>query len=126
MCAEAWLIETGTLEQKYRRSLQNITLATTFYPGNPQNYWGGLFLRFGFGLGVGGTAKIEIEEQKQIDKLRFDEIGTGVIVGLGYEFRITPSFAAGVSVSSNYLKIKKDFVHEAWFAPLCLDLAWYF
>ena len=123
---EGWLIENGDLAQKYRRSLQNFLVAVTYYPGNPDNYWGGLYLRFGVGLGLGGTALVELEDQEQVSGIRHDEAGTGVLVGFGYEFRICRSFAAGIGLSSNYLNIRKDFIYEAWFIPLKINLSWYF
>lgn len=124
---QGWLIEGGSLQTKARRSLQNFLLAVTWFPGDPDRSRGGLYLRFGLGLALGGTALITLDEDMhQGEKVRYDETGVGSMFGFGYEFRILDGFAVGGGLSINTLEIHEVLIDRAWFVPLTLNLAWYF
>ena len=55
-----------------------------------------------------------------------DEGGWSAFAGTGYEFRISSAFAAGVSVSYNYLDIGADIYDKVRFVPVTMHLNWYF
>ena len=120
-----WMLEGGDADLKIRSSLQQVMLAGTWYPGQPDQASGGFYLRGGLGLGWGSVAVVEIVDQVQEHGDRLDEAGLGLLAGLGYEFRITPDVAAGLGVGFNYLAIDKDVYDSAWFTPFTGTLAWY-
>jgi hypothetical protein len=66
------------------------------------------------------------EEQHEIEQLRNDEWGVGLMGGVGYEFRISGAFAVGAAVSVNYFSIDRDFVQSGWFSGGTLNGNWYF
>jgi hypothetical protein len=124
---DGWLIEYGEVPTKHRRSLQNAALALTLFPGNPEGPWGGLYLRAGAGVGLTGTAEVEIVEGgKQERGERVDEWGVGAVAELGYEFWITDNFAAGLVSAFNYFDIGETIVDTAWFGSAGLTLNLYF
>jgi hypothetical protein len=128
---EAWLIEFGTSQpgfpEKTRRTLQNLALAFTVYPGNQRGASGGIFLRAGGGLGWAGTGfKEAVPDQKQDEGERYDEWGFGVFGEGGYEFWIAENFTAGLSATFNYFDIGGDLVvDKAGFAAVLLNLNLY-
>jgi hypothetical protein len=132
-----WLIEGGVIDSeegggdKARRSLQTWTLALAFYPGNPDNAWSGLYLRVGAGVGLAGTAIIELNEDlEQIDPehSREDDWGLGLVGTVGYEFWVLRNVTTGVATSLNYVSISDPkIVDKAGFwAPISFNLNWYF
>jgi hypothetical protein len=124
---DGWLIEYGDVPTKHRRSLQNVALAATFFPGSPKGPWGGFYLRAGAGVGWTGTAEVEIVEGgKQEKGERVDEWGVGAVGELGYEFWITDNFAAGLVSGINYFDIGETIVDTAWFGFGGLTLNLYF
>jgi hypothetical protein len=128
---EAWLIEFGTSQpgfpEKTRRTLQNLALAFTVYPGNQRGASGGIFLRAGAGLGWAGTGfKEAVPDQKQDEGERYDEFGFGVFGEGGYEFWIAENFTTGLSATFNYFDIGGDLVvDKAAFAAVLLNLNLY-
>ncbi len=120
-----WMLEGGDAERKIRSSLQQAVITGTWYPGQPDNVLGGLYLRAGVGLGWGSVADVEIIDQIQEHGDRLDESGLGILTSLGYEFRITSDVAAGLGVGFNYLSINKDFYESGWFTPVTGTLTWY-
>jgi hypothetical protein len=124
---DAWFIEYGEVPTKHRRSLQNVALAATFFPGGPEGPWGGLYLRAGAGVGWTGTAEVEIVEGgKQEKGERVDEWGVGAVGEVGYEFWITDNFAAGLVSAINYFDIGETIVDTAWFGSAGLTFNLYF
>ena len=84
---EQWLTELGEDEVKFRRSLQNLGLGITYFPGDPSGPVYGLFIRAGAGMGWAGTgAKEAIEGESQHKGERIDEWGVGAFAEAGYEF----------------------------------------
>lgn len=127
---EGWLYERGDVNVKHRYSLQNIALAATFFPGDPQDASGGLFLRGGVGLGWGRYANVPLLEVageiEQEHGTNTDESGLGLVFGVGYEFRVARHFAAGVAADVNYLMIDQDVFEDGLYIPVTLNLNWYF
>jgi hypothetical protein len=128
---EAWLIEFGTSQpgfpEKTRRTLQNLTLAFSVFPGNQRGASGGVFLRAGAGMGWAGTGfKNAVPDESQDEGVRHDEYGFGVFGEGGYEFWIAPNFTAGLSATFNYFDIGGDIVvDKAAFAAVVLNLSLY-
>ena len=56
---------------------------------------------------------------------RTDETGLALNAQLGYEFRITRSFAAGLGVGINYLSIGEEIYDSAYYFPVTLTGLWY-
>lgn len=121
-----WMYETGKLPDKYRISLQHVMAAVTWYPGNPESAFGGMFVRASCGLGWTGFAVVELDEDLvQGHGAREDETGLGVALALGYEMRFAEDLAGGLSLGYNYLDIGGDIFNTAYFLPLTLSLTWY-
>lgn len=124
---ESWLIEFGNEPIKFRRTLQNLALGITWFPGQADGPSGGIFVRGGVGMGWAGTgAKEAIEGGKQHKGERLDEWGTGFFGEAGYEFWITRNFTAGLAATYNYFAIDEAFVDSAWFTAGVLHLNLYF
>ncbi len=130
---QGWIIEfdrneTVTLEgAKIRRSLQDLTLGLTWFPGNPEGWLGGLYLRAGAGTGWAGTAVIPVhEDEAQEHGERHDDWGVGYLAELGYEFWISNNSTVGLNASYNYFDLDGEIVKTAWFSSLSLTLSLYF
>lgn len=121
-----WMYETGNAPQKYRYALQNIMLAASFYPGNPQSGWGGLVIRAGAGLGWANYTEIElVEGEEQSHGDRTMETGLGWEVNLGYEWRLVRDVSAGIGLGVSHLDIGGDLYDKATYYPVTLNLGWY-
>jgi opacity protein-like surface antigen len=127
---EGWFHELGDVNEKQRYSLQNLALAATCYPGNPGDATGGLFLRGGAGLAWGRYAVVPLEEVDgvltQMHGENTDETGLGFVLGVGYEFRVVEHCAVGLGASVNYVTIGKDIFDHGLYAPLAINVNWYF
>jgi len=66
----------------------NVAIAGTLYPGDPTQPSGGFYLRGGIGI---AEAALDVTSTKTSSK----GSGFGILVGLGYEFRLTRRFALG-------------------------------
>lgn len=122
-----WMYETGAVPIKYRFSMQNFGAAATWFPGNPERGSGGLYVRFGVGLAWAAFTETELhEDEEQGHGDRYKENGVGVEFNLGYEFRISRDFAAGLGLGFQHLAIGGDLYDEATFFPATLNLGWYF
>jgi hypothetical protein len=129
-----WMLEGGEVPLKLRSSLQSAMLAVTWYPGRPDQTLGGFYLRAGAGYGWAGLTFVEIEadpdpeEHVPLDQEhgdRTDESGIGYTLGLGYEFRISHNFAAGLGWSLDYLSVDKDIYKNGTYYPITLVMGWY-
>jgi hypothetical protein len=124
---EAWLTEFGDVQtglpDKYRRTMQNLSVAFAVFPGNQQGASGGIFLRAGAGLGWVGTGRKEVlEGEAQEEGEREDDRGWAVFGEGGYEFWIHENATAGLSATINYLDVSGDhFVTKAWFASVVMS-----
>jgi len=124
---EAWLTEYGDvnvgLHDKWRRTMQNLSLAFAVFPGNQRGASGGIFLRAGGGLGwVGSGWKEVFEEEAQDEGEREDDWGWAAFGEGGYEFWIHRHATAGLSATFNYLDVSGDhFVTKGWFAAVVMN-----
>jgi hypothetical protein len=124
---EAWLTEFGNVQagtDKFRRTMQNLSLALAVFPGNQRGASGGIFLRAGAGLGWVGTGWKEVfEEEAQDEGLREDDWGWAAFGEGGYEFWIASNATAGLSATFNYFDVSGDhIVTKAWFASVVMNL----
>jgi hypothetical protein len=121
------LTEFGNLApvgpDKWRRSMQNFSLAFAVFPGNQRGASGGIFLRAGAGIGwVGTGAKQVVQGEAQDEGEREDDTGWVAFGEGGYEFWIHENATAGMSVTYNYMDVSGDhFVSKSWFASLALN-----
>ncbi len=133
--AQTWFGEYGTVgddltvQLKVRVTGHLWALAGTWYPGDPQSAWGGLFVRAGTGPAIANVAAAipdptEPESGQELQS-RVDNWGWGVLAAVGYAARVTRHFAAGVQISGNHLWIDENVERFAFVAPT-LHLIWYF
>jgi len=132
---QTWFVEGGTLgddvplQIKLRFTGNLWAVAGSWYPGSPDSFWGGFYLRAGAGPAIANYAAavpdLEEPETGQERQARFDEWGWGLVGTVGYELRVTRHFAAGLQVSSNYLWIDED-IDRMWYGGPVLQLNWYF
>lgn len=127
---EGWFHEFGDVGEKQRYSLQNLALAATFFPGRPQDATGGIFLRGGVGLAWGRHAVVPLEMVEgtltQEHGTATNEAGLGFVFGAGYEFRVVEHCAVGLAASLDYLTIGQDVFDEGLYAPIALNVNFYF
>ncbi len=133
---QMWFREQGTgvyapneNEIRVRPNLQIFGLGITWYPGNLNNAWGGLFFQGAVGPAHAGwtvvTSEPEDPASEDIQR-RIDEFGVGASLGAGYEFMVGRHFAPGVEVTARYFSIDEVFYDTAWLATLGLHLSYYF
>ena len=125
------MVITGNLDNWMRReevlgvdvtlTTWTLTAGATLFPGNPESGMGGFFLRGG--IGFGGTSA-EFEVAGLNDKIQ--EGGVAGVLGLGYEFRVTPMFALGVSANGNAVGFTSDDIKSAQFGSFVIQGNWYF
>lgn len=136
-----WVLEGAALDQdpdseyieSIRSSLQNVSLTGTWYPGGGgDTSLGGFYVRGGVGYAWAGLAFVDIDkvppEHVPLDQEhgdRTDESGVALSGQVGYEFRLTRSFAAGLGVGVNYLSIGKEIYDSAYYVPFTLTGIWY-
>jgi hypothetical protein len=125
---EAWLTEFGSVApgapDKWRRTMQNLSVAVAVFPGNQRGASGGIFLRGGAGLGWVGTGWKEVfEAQPQDEGEREDDWGWVAFGESGYEFWAHPNASVGLSATFNYLDVSGDnYVSKAWFGSVVMNL----
>lgn len=127
-----WMLEEGVVPVKLRSSLQSVSLTGTWYPGNPGSALGGFYVRGGVGFAWASLTLVEVDEEPQdhvpIEQehgTREDESGLALNAQLGYEFRVSRSFAAGLGMGINYLSIDKNIYTSAYYFPFTLTGIWY-
>jgi len=101
-------------------NFDNFAIAGTFHPGDPTHPSGGFYLRGGIGIAE-ATFDVTVGSTKTSSKER----GFGILVGLGYEFRLTTRFALGVGAGYKKLFINETIFDSAQFGQFVLDLNWY-
>ena len=124
-----WMDEQGSGTTSVRANFQNFSAALTYFPGNPDNETGGIYLRGSVGFAnarlavnpeaIGGVDSSHAEEH-------LDEGGVGFQLGGGYEFRIARPVAVGLDVGLNYQAIEAEVFDKTWFIPATVNLTWYF
>lgn len=130
---QAWLREQGFHDEKLHAGTQLEALGVTTYLGRPGSALGGLFLTAGGGyahcrltlLEPLAPGESEIGDTHRVVYTK-DEFGWGGFGGMGYEFRISRSFSAGLMISYNYLDIGDEIYDTAKFVPLMANLNWSF
>lgn len=127
-----WMLEKGVVPVKLRSSLQSVSLTGTWFPGQGGSALDGFYLKGGAGFAWAGLTLVEIDEEPQdhvpLDQehgTRSDESGLAVNLMVGYEFRMSRSFAAGLGLGVNYLSIGKDIYDSAYYFPFTLTGIWY-
>lgn len=126
-----WLYEQGILaDDKLRINAQSWLLALNYYPANPQSMAGGIQIFAGVGLANARLTLLEpIENDPYGNKFeeifKEDEGGTAYQVGVGYEFRLLRTVAAGVTVSYIYQDVGGEIFEDATAIPVNLTLNWY-
>ncbi len=135
-----WMLEKGGVIDfegepfplKVRSSLQSVTLAATWYPGNPGSALAGFYVRGGAGYGWAGftVVKIDIDPPEHVPLEqehgeRKDESGLGFNFQLGYEFRLSRAFATGLGLGFDYLSINEDIYKSGYYFPITLTATWY-
>ena len=118
--------EKNLLEEELNVTFKNLALAGTFYPLDRESLLGGVYVRAGIGSG-GITTELKLSDAS----LKYDETGFGLLLGTGYELRVTKKFAFGAGVSVDKLSIVSfadsgDVYESAQFIGYALDLNWYF
>jgi hypothetical protein len=136
-----WMLEAAGREQPeesayveaVRSSLQSVTLTGTWYPGGGGGTaLDGFYVRGGAGFAWAGLTFIDIDKIPP-DKVplyqehgeRTDETGLGLNLQVGYEFRISHNFAAGLGLGFHYLSLGKDIYDSAYYLPGTLTGIWY-
>lgn len=128
---QQWLYEQGVLaEDKLRINTQNWSFDLTFCPGKPTSWWGGLFVKAGIGYANSRLTILEPIEEDDYgntfeEVFKRDEIGTSYTVGIGYEFRLANSLAAGIGASYIHQPIDGEIFADSTFIPTNLTLNWY-
>lgn len=124
---DTWMIEYGEVPTKYRNVQQGLGVGCTYFPGNPANATGGIFLRASAGMGwIGIAEKPAIPGEAQAEGERIDEWGYNLVADAGYEFWIAHNFTAGLGAVFGYLGIGETLVDRAGFAALVVNLNLYF
>jgi hypothetical protein len=130
---QAWLREQGLNDLKIRVGTQLEALGVTAHLAQPGSALGGLYITAGAGwahcrltllepIPPGKSAIGDTHEEV----FKQDEFGWGGFGGVGYEFRISRSFSAGVLASANYLDIGEQIYDTVTFVPLLANLNWSF
>jgi len=122
---EAWLTERGDGETRIRRSMQTLTAAATFIPGNLNNAWAGLYVRGGAGIAIGRYSTADQDEHgEDINNVATDHSGFGANIGAGYDFHISRGFSAGTLASYDYASYDGPVFDNGWYRQVCLTFTW--
>jgi len=119
---DGWNYTEEELLPKTEYSLLNYTLACSYYPGNPATLAGGIYLRGGFGIAVTNLVTPDVDNSS--DNY---ETGFGLLIGAGYEFRLSRRFALGIGSGYNKLIINGEkYFKSGQFIPFYIDFNYYF
>jgi hypothetical protein len=127
--SESWLVGLefnawGREDGGKRRSFTNTLLVASFYPK------GGSFgFRAGFG---GGQASLRVEAEETGQYRFIDDWGWGVLLGMGYEWRLGGPLALGATFDASYVDAGDVRISEtetadiqANFTALTMSFTWY-
>lgn len=119
-----WFVERASFDPpdtvKGRLTLQSFGLSLDFFPGNPHDATGGIYLRVGAGIGWSGVNFFEGIGLGHGD--RTDEAGFSVLVGAGYDFWVSRNFLLGAGIAYHYFDIGgAEYVDKGWFSPVVLN-----
>lgn len=127
---QGWMLEDGDLNRfsaRFRQGLQIWGLGATWYPGNPENAWGGLVIRGTAGAALANFAITELDDDLlEVEEERLDEWGYGLGLTAGYEFFVTEKIAVGPTVNYGYLMIDEALVETGHWLTLTVLGSWYF
>ena len=125
---QGWVIENGNLDLRLRQGLQSFGLGLTWYPGNPQNAWGGMYIRVGGGRALANVAAtfLNPDDLTEVEQKRIDEWGYVASGTVGYEFFVTDTFAVGPNLNAAYLWINGDLADSGRWLTVSLLGTWYF
>ena len=124
---QGWLIEDGNLGVRLRQGLQSWGLGLTWYPGNPENAWGGMFVRVGGGWALANLAATTLDEDlHEVEEERIDEWGVAASGTIGSEFFVTNTVAMGPTLNFAYLWIDEELADEGRWLTFSLLGSWYF
>jgi len=128
-----WLNAGGVNEYQLRGNIQNFDLVLTTYPGNGANWTSGFLLHAGVGYAHARVSALAPypEGSDEYGNTHYvvaerDENGLGLMIGGGYELRVSSHFAVGAVISWNYLDFEDEIFDKATFIPGGLNLNWYF
>jgi hypothetical protein len=112
---------------KARRSLQNVGLGLTVFPGDPLTFWGGFYMRGGAGVGWAGTTLVPVDpDTPQGHGDRNDDWGTGYFAEIGWEWWMSDHATFGIEGSVYLFDIGDELVKNAWFGAYSFTLSMYF
>lgn len=90
------------------------SLAVTWWPGNR-----GLYVRGGAGIATSRVEVVTTGAQRQ------DKAGVGVLLAMGYEWRVTENMAIGPQAEYVYMNIDGDLTKNANYVSFSLQLTGY-
>jgi hypothetical protein len=107
---QGWMLEDGDLSRlsaRIRQGLQVWGPGLTWYPGNPENGWGGMYLRASGGFALANLAITVLDDDLlEVEEERIDEWGWAIAASIGYEFFVTDSVGIGPALNFAYLSIE--------------------
>ena len=110
---QGWMLEEGDLTRyaaRFRQGLQVWGLGLTWYPGNPETAWGGMYFRLSGGPALANLAITGVDVDDPIgshgDQERLDEWGWGIGGSAGYEFFVTDTVGIGPALNFSYQSIQ--------------------
>ena len=119
---DGWVYTEEEISPKTEYSLLNYTLACSYYPGNPETLAGGIYLRGGVGVAL--TNVVIPDDDNSSDNY---ESGFGLLIGAGYELRLSRKFALGIGAGYNKLIINGGkYFKSGQFIPFYMDFNYYF
>jgi hypothetical protein len=112
---QGWMLEEGDLTRfpaRFRQGLQVWGPGFTWYPGNPQNAWGGMYFRLSGGFALANFAVTTVDVDNPLDshgdQERIDEWGWAIGGSAGYEFFVTDTVGIGPALNFSYLSIQTE------------------
>ena len=110
---QGWMLEDGDLTvfpARFRQGLQIWGLGLTWYPGDPETAWGGMYFRLSGGPALANFAITTIPGEDPTDshgdEERLDEWGWGIGSSVGYEFFVTDTVGIGPALNFAYQSIQ--------------------
>jgi hypothetical protein len=119
--AHIWSHESWVGYDEIDFGLWNFAGATTFYPGDPARWTGGLWVRGGIGF-----SNVKVTRLSSGVTVDGTQTGWGWLLGAGYEWRFSNKFAMGLGLAFDQLVLSDGRFEDGKFVPLTVDLNWYF
>jgi len=118
--AHDYQIETSTAPVPVEARLTAATLAATYFPGNA-----GFFLRGGVGVADG---RVDVSPPSGVSfpvSGQTQDTGLAIIGALGYETRLTSTFALGAEGDVVYLGVGGEAIDTVFGYGIAVELNWY-